>query len=250
MWLCSFCNSQRVQNVGGQLPGTMTRAFQQAMEASSNSDNALVKAGSSPCSGCEKVDDYESRSRPAARDGYRGADGYVPEEILRNGRHGSDGEGFFEIIRPSDRIDKYYSKFYFVLVDFDIVDENADDIFEPGECIVISNIRISNTGGMPSPPNTSIPVCMESITGVTPIQRHDTLYIPKNIPPGETAIVWGEIRARIDIPDTTAFGHGYRRNICVKLFSTMPQFDVRLKKFDVNKNIVIQYPDRVGFGAI
>lgn len=40
----------------------------------------------------------------------------------------------------------YDSKFEFQLLDFDVVDENDDGVFEPGECVIIKNIRIKNSG--------------------------------------------------------------------------------------------------------
>lgn len=57
-------------------------------------------------------------------------------------------DGTAEILVRNDdgSVSTYDSKFEFPLLDFDVVDENDDGVFEPGECVIIKNIGIKNIG--------------------------------------------------------------------------------------------------------
>jgi len=54
------------------------------------------------------------------------------------------------MIRHSDgHLEIFNSKFEIQLVDFEVVDEYEDGIFEPGECVRVRNITVKNTGWCP-----------------------------------------------------------------------------------------------------
>lgn len=78
-------------------------------------------------------------------DGQRGE---KPTNPLFCGRDGWPGEGLI-IVKPKTAggVDKEYrSRYQLELVDFDLEDENADGIFEPGEHLFIWRIRVKNSG--------------------------------------------------------------------------------------------------------
>jgi hypothetical protein len=81
-------------------------------------------------------------------DGMDGQRGEKPTDTLFDGRDGRPGEGLI-IVKPKTvgGVEKQYrSRYQLELVDFDLEDENADDIFEPGEHLFIRRIRVKNSG--------------------------------------------------------------------------------------------------------
>ena len=62
------------------------------------------------------------------------------------GRNGSDGSFAISVRNGDGSMSTYDSPFDFLLLDYEVVDENEDGIFEPGECAIIRNIRIKNNG--------------------------------------------------------------------------------------------------------
>ncbi len=59
---------------------------------------------------------------------------------------GRPGEATIIVTSKTGPERSYRSRYQLELVDFDVEDENADGIFEPGEHIFIRRIRVKNTG--------------------------------------------------------------------------------------------------------
>jgi len=95
---------------------------------------------------CQQVPTYTTRRKPGASDGERGSSGLAPTAVLTPGRDGLDGTAAIIIRSDDGSVSTYDSKFEFQLLDFEVVDQNNDNIFEPGECAIIKNIRIKNSG--------------------------------------------------------------------------------------------------------
>jgi hypothetical protein len=64
------------------------------------------------------------------------------------GRHGL---GQIIVERANGKQDTYNARYRLELVSFDMLDENQDGIYEPGERIIIQRIRIKNTGSLNRP---------------------------------------------------------------------------------------------------
>ena len=79
---------------------------------------------------------------------------------------------------------------------FDIIDENRDGINEPGEHILVHNIRVRNAGGMPSPTSRSIHLLIQGTQFLQPITT-EPLELPWSIQPGQEVEVPGVLRAFI-----------------------------------------------------
>ena len=65
---------------------------------------------------------------------------------LFEGLPGQEGNATIIVRYRDGREQEYSSRYNLELVDFDIEDENGDNIFEPGEHIIIKRIRVTNTG--------------------------------------------------------------------------------------------------------
>jgi hypothetical protein len=102
-----------------------------------------------------------SHSRPGGRDGRNGRAGQAPNASLTAGRSGRNGSVQIRVIRD-DLTEITYPGVYFLnVVGFDIFDENEDGINKPGEHLLVHNIRVRNTGGMPSPKQRSIQLLIQ-----------------------------------------------------------------------------------------
>jgi len=123
--------------------------------------------GDGHCIGCDPVPVFAKRNRVAAAVGQDGTPGVEPAVHLLPGADGNPGRADL-IVRSATGEQTYQSKYQLELVDFDLEDENADGIFEPGEHLYVRRIRVRNsgvlidhhvlehsdlyyTGGMPSP---------------------------------------------------------------------------------------------------
>jgi len=209
--------------------------------------------------GCKQKPVYTTRRRPAASNGRQGPSGRAPTAALEPGRDGLDGTAAILVRNGDGSISRYDSRFEFQLLDFEVLDENDDGIFEPGECVIIKNFRIKNTGriisnviqksqltvnvgGMPTPKKTLIPLRMQPSSWLTPVPGKDVVYLPFDIPPGGMKTINNEIWARIspprDPPNSTAF----TAVSAIKLQSVVPDIDRKLPYFEYSESITLQYP--------
>ncbi|EXX76308.1 hypothetical protein RhiirA5_429523 [Rhizophagus irregularis] len=78
---------------------------------------------------------------------------------------------------------KDYNKIYeFTLIDFDCVPEDDSEIYEPGSRIIIRNIKVKNTGGMPTPISHDVEVNVDlSKSTLISLPNNNKLKLPKPI---------------------------------------------------------------------
>jgi hypothetical protein len=82
------------------------------------------------------------------------------------------------------------------VVHFDIVDENHDGINEPGEHILVHNVRVRNRGGMPSPSTRSLQLLIQATQWLDPVTT-EPLQLPFSIQPSQEVTLPGVLRALI-----------------------------------------------------
>jgi hypothetical protein len=90
----------------------------------------------------------------------------------------------------------YPSPYSLQVVKFDIIDENEDGINEPGEHLIVHNIRVRNAGGMPSPKSRSVHLLIQGTQFLEPIIS-EPVELPRAIQPGQEVDVPGVLRAYI-----------------------------------------------------
>ena len=116
-------------------------------QSSSNGICRCKPGGSGRCAGCEEKPVYGRFSKPSGRNGTAGAVGVRRPEKLLEGEQGKEGRVEITVRHKNGERRKYGSAFKLELVGFDVEDENADGIFEPGEDIFVRRIRVRNKGG-------------------------------------------------------------------------------------------------------
>lgn len=131
-------------------------------------------------------------------------------------------------------------------VNFDVIDENGDGINEPGEYILVHNIRVKNFGGMPSPGTHAIRLLIQGTQFLEPVTS-EPLELPRSIESGQEVDVPGVLRAYIRNEWTEkALGEHLNYKEGVQIVAA---FDGRLNRpipdFSGSTEIEIRYPLRL-----
>jgi hypothetical protein len=153
-------NSYALNNMTALIPSSYAPAIQQALASANGGSMALTTrnqstaltqySGGGHAAGCGDRPVYQTFSKPGASNGQRGPSGHTPRSALRSGNDGALGSAYYLVSDENGHQTRYTSKFEFELVDFEVIDENDDGIFEPGECVIVRNVCIKNTGASDS----------------------------------------------------------------------------------------------------
>ncbi|CAO2648302.1 Nn.00g075690.m01.CDS01 [Neocucurbitaria sp. VM-36] len=205
--------------------------------------------GTGNCTGCDMKPIRKNLKRAPGLDGRDGETGNnVPTPLLK-GSKGNEGTVTIAVQHEDGPTQRYTSVWSLELVDFDLEDENADGIFEPGEYLNIRRVRVRNVGGMPSP-SCQIPVTLadhsdifEEVTFVD----GGVAYLPTSIPAAGEASMEGSIKVRIK-PNTRplALGTRFCEKAWLQIRADMPWLERRLPSFELRKEVNVAYP--CGFG--
>ena len=250
-------NTYALNNIGARIPASYAGLVRDAL-SSANNNQALIQSSSSGAvvpaghsSGCKQVAQYKTHSRPSASNGSNGPPGSAPSSPLYPGRPGDPGQGSFVIVlnpyeTSSDK--SYSSPFEFRLRDFEVVDENSDGVFEPGECALISALQVENANtsstGMPTPIHTDIPAVLKSCEWLQSVRGRNRLLLPRNIAPRQMktttdGIIWAKIKAP---PSSSIENKRFTAHQRIRLEATIPDIDRPVNNFNYSEVITIQYP--------
>lgn len=122
----------------------MVPQFQRAL--ADNTSQALVRYTGEHSADCGYTTSYRTRRRPGGCRGDRGPSGYAPNSKLHPGLDGKRGSASIIVLGDDGEEAVYGSKFDFELEGFSVTDENGDGVFEPGECVIVGNIKVWNRG--------------------------------------------------------------------------------------------------------
>lgn len=136
------------------------------------------------------------------------------------------------------------------IVGFDVADENGDEINEPGEHLLVSQLQVRNAGVMPTPGNRAIRVLMEATKWLEPVTS-EPVHLPLSIEPGQTVSVLGVLRARIRTHMTDHAGprlHLDDKDTVSLIATFYERLNRPLLAFGdtLSKEIQIRYPLRLG----
>jgi len=90
------------------------------------------------------------RSNPGGRRGRDGRDGSAPTWTLSAGPNGRNGSARINVEDSAGTAKSYANRYHLVVKSFEVVDENNDGIYEPGEYLIVKNIIVHNQGMQPS----------------------------------------------------------------------------------------------------
>lgn len=148
----------------------------------------------------------EFHHNPGGRDGRDGSDGRSGRGRIDAGRSGAPGT-FTIIVEDSNQRQRTYSQVYGLKVEnFQLAEGSRNGILEPGEQVTVSQIRVKNTGGMPTPPNHPIELFLENSRWA--VSRPIRVLIPRSLRPGESLTLSESLQ--FDIPNHTVAEVGPR----------------------------------------
>ncbi|KAF4635875.1 hypothetical protein G7Y89_g2200 [Cudoniella acicularis] len=215
-------------------------------QSSSHEDPGDGGLGGDPGDGIEWTEHHQKGTivhrKSTGRRGPVGPPTARPSTYLQSGMGGAQGSSQITVLRNDGTQATYPNRYELTVVSFDVVDENNDGINEPGEHLCVKNIRIQNTGGMPSPKNHAIRVLIHGTHWLDPIAT-EPVYLPKNIQVDEIVEVPGILRAFImqeRVP--RAPGQIFSAIDEVQLIATMPRINRTIPEFKGSTKIDIRYP--------
>lgn len=140
---------------------------------------------------------------PDGSRGSSGSDGTTITTPLRDGDDGKDGQVIWEVLDSQGNVlSETNNRFQVQVVGFDIVDNNngtnPDGVFEPGEKGRITNIRIVNTGDIPTP--RGVKTRMRIKKGAYFYTDDVSFSVPEGLGPQEGALVKGVDGSTLNIP--------------------------------------------------
>lgn len=205
--------------------------------------------GTGTCTGCDMKPIIKNFKRAPGLDGRDGETGASVTVPLHKGTKGEEGTITIAVQHDDGTTRRYNSAWSLELVDFEIEDENADGVFEPGEFLHIRRVRVRNIGGMPSP-TCRIPVTLADYSDIFErVSAADggVAFLPTSIPAAGEASMEGSIKVRIK-PNTRplALGTRYEEKGWLQIRADMPWLERRLPSFELRKDVNIAYP--CGFG--
>ena len=153
-----------------------------------------------------------------------------------------NGSSQITVFRADGTQATYPTRYELKVVSFDINDENLDGVNEPGEHLLISNIKVENTGGMPSPKTADIKVLIHGTHWLEPVDS-EPVFLPHDIKPGQIVQVPGVLRAFIS-HERSSRGSGQMLHATdeVQLIATATRIGRTLEDFSGKTQIVVRYP--------
>jgi hypothetical protein len=205
--------------------------------------------GTGNCAGCDMKPIRSTFTRAPGLDGKDGELGASVTEPLLKGARGQEGSATIVVQNINDTTQHYSSPWSLKLHDFEIEDENADGICEPGEYIHIRHVTVKNIGGMPSPTcriAVSLADHSEHFEEVAP-EFGGIAYLPTSIPVRGEATMEGSIKVRVKSDATVPVPSvRYSKKGWLETRADMPWVEKRMPSFELRKEIDIGYP--CGFG--
>lgn len=110
-------------------------------------DGGIGGKGGKGCRWTERYGDrVVERSRPPGAPGYQGGPGAQMSTYLMGGRSGKEGSTQIRVLKKDLSEGTYAGRYDLEVVSFDVLDENDDGINEPGEHLLVRNIKVKNKG--------------------------------------------------------------------------------------------------------
>jgi hypothetical protein len=180
----------------------------------------------------------EYHSNPGGSNGSSGRNGSDGHADVSGGTDGLPGR-FTYVIGG-----KNYASRYDVRVEsFEIESENHDGIFEPGETVTVSKIRVRNVGGMPTPKYAPIKFFVRDHDWVVSLNK--PLLLKDSLPPNATADLVGELQFRIAKEGISSRGKPFSANSWVSPRGNQTVVDRDFESSEKAAGFTIQYPLKI-----
>ncbi|HWU42778.1 MAG TPA: hypothetical protein VN132_05040, partial [Bdellovibrio sp.] len=182
-----------------------------------------------------------SHSQSGGWSGSSGSSGSSPSDYLSQGRDGA--EGSYQIRVLTEEGVKTYDRAYNLnLVDYNLIPESKNGILEPGEKVFVHNLRVRNTGGMPTPRFTKIRIFLRN--SEYSIADSMELEIPKSLAPNEVYTFAGNSLSFVIKNNIfrTAQEDRTRWDDHIQPLAQMTEVERSFNQFSAPRSIEITYP--------
>jgi hypothetical protein len=110
-------------------------------------DGGVGGRGGNGCEWTEKVGNhYYPRRQHPGPSGSPGAPGRQPSTYLKGGNSGRNGITHIRVLNKDLTEATYPGRYQLEVVGFDVFDEGEDGVNEPGEHLLVRNIKVQNKG--------------------------------------------------------------------------------------------------------
>lgn len=134
-------------------------------------------------------------SMPGGVSGNSGYSGSPGMGDVSPGNAGENGEFQIQVTEKDGSVSTYSERYDLSLVSFEKAESNGDRIYEPGEEVTLSKIRVRNTGGMPTPGGNEINLYLQSQGWI--VSEGQLVKIGKSLQPHGEYEVPGTLRFKI-----------------------------------------------------
>ena len=194
--------------------------------------------------------DGESKSIdvPGGSSGNYGPDGHTPATVLRPGRNGGDGNVTYTLVRENGAQETYRSVYELQLQGFEIstLEEQDDDVLEPGERLVLTNLVVKNVGEMPVPSGQTMLFYLSNADAhFEPIPGEDDtpLKFVGEIAGGMETEIQGQVRCRIKPIEDRDNPLPMADEAKVILVSRLESLPHTFQRFDsLSTTIIVEHP--------
>ncbi len=183
-----------------------------------------------------------THSQPSGSDGSSGARGSTPRSGLSGGADGKPGSFAIELVAETGTLlATYLDRYDLKLEGYDLEVGQDHGLFEPGDRVFITHIRVRNSGKMPTPEKVkarfSLPSAGWMISDDTPLE------LPKVIKPNESIELVGSLSFVLNLnnfhlkPDSR-----FEASQSLSPRADLPVVNRPFDGFNLSKSIRIQMP--------
>ncbi|MEO5969727.1 MAG: hypothetical protein ABIQ95_07340, partial [Bdellovibrionia bacterium] len=177
---------------------------------------------------------------PGGMDGMPGRSGSSGWGNTSSGPYGAMGEFAIQVQEDDGTLSTYSSCYDLSLIDFKRSEENNDAIYEPGETVTISHIRVRNSGGMSTPTQSQIQLFLHSHDWI--ISDGQKLILSKSLAPGEEFEIPGTLSFKINDYKVDQSGGRFISSATVQPGAGIESVSREFGKFVDPQSFQITYP--------
>lgn len=179
-------------------------------------------------------------SNPGGSSGSTGPSGSPASGTLVHGKDGKVGSVLYSIIGEDGKVTSADERFKLEILSYELTTDHPDGVLEPGEKVHIKNVRIKNTGKLPTPKHEQTLIFVKSEGWI--VSDGIELALKNGLAPGEEQLLTDPIPVQIKNNNTIATN---KRFVATETFTPEAFLEDILVKYPetVNpKTITISYP--------
>lgn len=185
----------------------------------------------------------ETRSNPGGSNGWNGTSGSSPSSPLFDGRNGDAGQFEIAVVEKDGTTSRYREMFDLHLVDYKLVETNQNGVLEPSETVTLTDIKVKNTGQMPTPAFSKTYITLKN--GEYFIANGEELVLEKSLAPGEEFVFTKRLGFTIRDNAFTVGEERWKVRDTIRHEAFVPDVNRPFERFDRPADIQLTFPVEV-----